>query len=292
MRSPDFAGIDDEQLCELLFTMEDRLPKEAAEELARRDAVVPYLAQLVMDKQAWLMDLPEWWAVVHSTFIVGHRSGEEAVLPLISALRWSDAFDCDWVTEVLPSMLGRVGPPALPLLTAVTRDATAGWSARDLAMKSLAAVTLHHPESSDHVFRIIGERLMDEGEDHLVRQMAGQVLLDFRRGGYQLPLLKLAKQNESLQGWEDVWPAAFGPDEVEWAFKSNTPEVWHYSEDWMHFYEPGEIQRRQKRWARERMGSGTSPKAGHTGPGGKLVSFFRGSEQPDSNGGRDPEESD
>ncbi len=209
----DYATLEDGQLFELIFTAEDRLERKAALEIARRDGLAPYLAEVVGEKQNWLAELPEWWAVVHASYLLAQRGGEETVLPLLSALRWSDAFDCDWVTELLPAMLGRVGPPMLPGLTAVARDLSAGWSARDLAMKGLAAITLHHPESREHVFRIIGERFMDEGEERLVRQLAGHVLLDFRVHNYRLALLVFAREEEGRD--EDQWlPAGFTPEEV------------------------------------------------------------------------------
>ncbi|MGD8561715.1 MAG: hypothetical protein PVG03_04245 [Desulfarculaceae bacterium] len=272
----DYASMEDERLVELLFTGEDRLGADAAEEIARRDSLAPYLAQIVMDKQSWLAELPDWWAVVHATYILGHRGGEEAVVPLLAALRWADAFDCDWVGEVLPSLLGHLGPPVIPGLTAVVRDQTAGWSARDLAMKGLAAVALRNPDSSEHAFRLLGERLMDEGEERVVRQLAGQILLDFRRQEYRLALLKFARDEQSLRDTNAWLPVGFCPEDVEIAFHSGQPETWHYQEPWMRFYEPAEIQRRQKRWNRERLGSSRDKVS--LG-GGQLLSFWRGGQK-------------
>lgn len=271
-----FSAMPDEELFEQLFVAEDRLELEAVQEVARRESLAPLLAQLVMDKQSWLAELPDWWAVVHATYILGLRGGDEAVLPLLTALRWADAFDCDWVSELLPSIFGSLGPRAMPGLTAVVRDASAGWSARDLALKGLAAITLRHPDTGDHVFRIIGERFMDDGENRVVRQLAGQILLDFRRADYRMALLKFAREEWTYErdGW---YLASFGPEDVEWCFRNATPEVWHYEEDWMRFYDPGEVQRRQKRWARERLGArrpggGQFPLDG----GGRVLPLWRG----------------
>jgi hypothetical protein len=291
MTSADYSLLDDEQLCEIICALEDRLPKQAAEEMIKRDAVVSFMGQTIMDKQSWLMDLPEWWAVVHSTYLLGHRGGEDVVFPLISALRWSDAFDCDWVTEALPSILGRIGPAVLPQLTAVVRDFTAGWSARDIAMKGMAAVSLHHPDCDEHVFRIIGERLMDEGENLIVRQLAGQILLDFRREEFNIPLIKFARNlfRDQDQGIAPL--GGFSPEEVEWALHTGEPELWHYNEDWMRFYDPAEVQRRQKRWARDRLGQSTDNKTSRPSPqgtGGQVVSLWSPSRKPE-NGSRDKE---
>jgi hypothetical protein len=283
----DYSTLEDERLADLLFMAEDRLERAAAHEIAGREGMLPLLAQVVSDKQSWLAELPEWWAVVHSTYLLGYRGGEEVVLPLLIALRWSDAFDCDWVTELLPAILGKVGPPTLPGLTAVVRDTAAGWSARDLAMKGMAAVTLVYPESTEHVFRIIGERFMDEREDRLVRQLAGQILLDFRRENYRIALIKFAREDLGYRESEGWYSMAFHPDEVDWAFHSPQAEIWHYQEDWMRFYDPAEIQRRQKRWARERLGSGRTARGVRPTPsgGGQLVHLWPNGKKPETPGG-------
>ena len=280
----DYSALNDEHLTELVFVEEDRLPLAAAEELARREGAAPLLAQVVMDKQSWLTELPEWWAVVHATYILGLRGDDQVVMPLLAALRWSDAFDCDWVTELLPSILGQVGPPCIPGLTHVARDLSAGWSARDLALKGLAAISLASPASASHVFRIVGERFMDEQEDRLVRQLAGQILLDFRCQQYRIGLIKFARQQWLMGEMEQWYPGGFHPEEVDAAFRDQEPEVWHYQEDWMRFYAPAEIQRRQKRWTRERLGPGRVIREVKSVPpgGGHVLPLSRLGKKPES----------
>ncbi len=282
-----YAELADDQLFELLFTCEDRLELAAAQEIARRDSLSGYLAQVVMDKQSWLMELPDWWAVVHGVYILGYRGGEEAVVPLVAALRWSDAFDSDWVTELLPSIFGHLGAPALPWLTALARDPASGWSVRDLALKGLAAIGLKHPETKEHAFKIIGERFMDEGEDRLLRQLAGQILLDFLHQGYRMALIKFAREEWAFREADYLYPAGLDPEMVEHAFRQGETQLWHYSDDWMRFYDPGETQRRQKRWSRERLagsrpGSSVKPPAG----GGRVLPLWRhkGPETPPEGG--------
>jgi len=282
MQRADYGWWEDERLAGLLFEAEDRLELAAAEEMARRDSLLPLLAQVVCEKESWLAELPEWWAVVHATYILGHRGGEEVVIPLLSALRWADAFDCDWVTEPLPSILGRVGPPVLPGLMGVVRDPTAGWSARDVALKGLAAITLHFPETAEQVFRTIGQIFMDERDDRLVRKLAGHTLLDFRRQEYRMALVKFARE-EFLMRQEDEWyPAGFSPEDVDLAFRDPQLETREYDEDWMRFYHPGEIRRRQQRWARERLGQARGVPSLRQGssPGGQVLHLGREPEDP------------
>ncbi len=275
MRLTDYRNMDADQLAELLFIAEDRLELACVQEMARREEMLPILSQVVTTKHNWLSELPAWWAVVHSTYILGMRGGEEAVMPLLAALRWSDAFDCDWVTEVLPAIFGRLGPAAIPGLTAVIRDPSAGWAVRDVAMKGLAAMSLSWPESTEHVFRLIGERFMDEGEEPSVRHLAGHILLDFRRADYRLALVKYAKDQALVSEFDYWYNPGLNSDEVEWAFRGGEPELWHYTDDWMRFYEPAEIQRRQKRWMRERLGAGRLPRdRQQPGGGGRVLPLW------------------
>src|SRR5512133_1024555 len=138
-----FHALSDRQLLELLHTAGDQLPREAFDECLRRGGrLLPYLRDIVADKTSWTNPLPEWWAAVHATYVLGAMEDPATLGALLAALRWSDAFDCDWVTEDLPSMLGKLGPVAFEPLAAVLRDVTAGWGARSVALSGMAAVTL------------------------------------------------------------------------------------------------------------------------------------------------------
>jgi len=254
MPYPSYTALNDKQLAELLFIAEDRLELAWAQETARRSTLTPYLTQIIMDKANWISELPEWWAVIHSTYIIGFKGGKDAILPLLSALRWADAFDCDWVTEVLPSIFGWVGPIIIPKLTMTVHDLSAGWSARDIALKGLAAISLTYPKCTNHVFQIIGKCLMDENENRILRLLAGQILLDFRCPQYRIALLKFSREEWDPRDLDAWYPISFNPNDVEMAFRHNGSDTWYYQEDWMRFYQPAEIQRRQKRWTRERLG--------------------------------------
>lgn len=296
MRLSDYRSLETEQLTDLLFMAEDRLEAGAIAEMARRDEMLPILIQVVTTKHNWLSELPAWWAVVHATYSLGLRGGEEAAPPLLAALRWSDAYDCDWVTEVLPSIFGRLGPPAIPGLTSVVRDSAAGWSVRDVAMKGLAAISLSHTDSAEHVFRIIGERFMDEGEERSVRQLAGLILLDFRRADYRLAMIHFAKESPLVSDMDLWYIPGLNSEEVEWAFRGGEPELWHYTDDWMRFYDPAEIQRRQKRWMRERMGYGRGGRDQQqpSGGGGRVLPLWDpspGGAPPESPPDSDPDTS-
>lgn len=137
----DYQEFSEDELTGLLFSEEDRLPRAAVDEFVRRgEKMVSFLSEIVSDEFKWTKEVPEWWAVVHATFILGALGTESAIIPLLRALRWADAFDCDWVTEALPAMFGRIGPAAIPLLKTMAADQTNGWFVRVVAVEGLGLI--------------------------------------------------------------------------------------------------------------------------------------------------------
>ena len=276
MHTVNYAGLDEQTLTELLLVAEDRLELTAAREIAARAEMTEVLSQLLVDKHNWLAELPEWWAVVHAAFIMGYKGGSQAIAPLLASLRWADAFDCDWVTEALPSIFGKIGVEAIPGLRMVALDKTAGWSARNIALQSLAAISINHPAQDEAVFRLIGDIFMDENEDRLLRQLAGIILLDFRRESYRLALVKFSKEEWMVKDLDYYYALGFSSEDVDFVFHQLEPFTWFYQEDWMRFYQPAEIQRRQKRWSKERLSSARRPHP--PGGGGRVLSLWRPSD--------------
>jgi hypothetical protein len=247
-----FVTLNDEELIDLLFSEEDRLPMEAVEEFLRRgERLVSNLAEIVTVKNNWICDLPEWWAVVHATYLLGIIGGDAAIPPLLSALRWSDAFDCDWITEDLPSIFGKVGPETLEPLRRVAYDTTSGWGARTIAMQGMASVTIYHPECSQEVFSTIADIFLNPGDEEGTDQMAAGILVDFLRREYYQPLLDFAEEEQERKREDPLYPALLSPTEVKELFERGDRNLWHYTRDWLEFYDQENIRERQERWARE-----------------------------------------
>jgi hypothetical protein len=105
--------------------------------------------------------------------------------------------------------------------------------------------------------------------------------LDFRHPGYRMALIKFAREDWAFKDMDYLYPACLDPEEVELAFRQNQPELWHYQEDWMHFYDPGEIQRRLKRWTRERLsGAGQPRQIKPPSGGGRVLPLWRAGKNP------------
>lgn len=252
MSVPHYQFLDDDELIDLLLSEEDRLSREAAQEIVRRgDRMLPGLTRIISDYASWTNELPAWWAVVHASYLLGVIGSAGTVLPLLKALRYSTVLDCDWVFEDLPSIFGRIGRPAVGGLRMIVMDVTSDWLTRTIALESLAAITITEPDMEQDVFRFIGELFGDESEDLALRESAGRVLLDFLRHEYREDLYEFSRSHEqdTLQAAHAT--AAFTPEDVEQTFTKGEKSLRDYTKDWMFFYDEDEILRRQERWKKE-----------------------------------------
>jgi len=248
----DYRKLNNEELIDLLFTEEDRLPQEAAEEIVRRgDELLPELSGIVLDRVLWTAELPDWWAPVHAAYMLGALATEEAIVPLLSALRWSDAYDCEWVVEELPSMFGTIGLPARKPLEDILADRSAGWSARAMAMDSLAAIGLRNPEAEGEIMKMVSGILSDEREELGARRAAAVILIDFRRVEYKEELISFATEEQERFKGDAKFDGVVLPNEVEKDLLMGGRDTDHYARNWLRFYDPAEIEARQQRWAEE-----------------------------------------
>ena len=252
MNEGDLRRLTNEELTDLLFSREDRLSRTAIDEvIGRGGEIVPLLADIVMDRLTWTEELPEWWAPVHATYALGAIATPETLTPLLSALRWSDAYDNEWVTEDLPSIMGSLGDISYGALKAVAKDRSAGWSARSIAMDGLGSQALRFPRKEEEVVSLLGAMLADRTEEHGARRAAAFVLIDFRRVDFKDGLLELAADEVRRQHEDPSYKPAFTPDGLERDLSSQRIALDAYIRDWLLFYTAEEISRRQERWDRE-----------------------------------------
>ena len=172
---------------------------------------------------------------------------------LFTALRWADAFDCDWVTEDLPSIFGRLGATAAEPLEAILADRTGGWGARSIALCSLASIALTAPYRLPALLTAASDLLADQGECYELRQTAANVLLDFRAREYRDLLEAFGREEAVRKSADPEYQGAFYDWEVD-EFLEGTEggdAAEYYLRDWLQFYDPEETKRRQERWARE-----------------------------------------
>lgn len=248
----NYKSMHNEELIDLLFKEEDRLSHDAAGEIVRRGLeIMPILGEIAMERNMWMADLPEYWATVHAAYLIGAMGGKESVVPLMAALRWSDAYDNEWVTEDLPSIFGNLGDVSWPTIVAAVKDRASGWSARSVLMDALGSQALRFPAREEEAVAILGGILKNRSEEYGARRSASFVLLDFRRADFRRELVSFAREEKQRQQQYPDYRVAFTAEEVEQELASPRINLEIYTHDWMKFYDPEEIIRRQQRWQEE-----------------------------------------
>lgn len=248
----EYQSMSDDQLIELLYTEEDRLPRAAVDEFIRRgERVAGLLSGIAADPDEWRQPDFDQWAAVHATFILGAIGAESVVLPLLKALRHASAYDDDWVSGDLPAILGKIGRPAMGGLRYIAQDRTSDWVTRATAMSGLEAVAVNYPDAEDEAAAVIGAIFRDGREEPEVRGMAALNLLNLLRADYKADLLSYArKEAEALSG--DSAPFVnLSEAEVLHAFASGKKRTADATRDWLAFYDEEQVRERQERWAEE-----------------------------------------
>ena len=248
----DYQNLTDDELLALLFTQEDRLPRAVMGEFIRRgERMVEPLSEIISNQYSWIKGLPEWWAVVHAVYILGAIGGKDVILPLLRGMRWAVSYDCDWVTEDLPSIFGKIGIAAIDDLHLIAKDRTSDWFTRSMPIEGLAAITINNPDIEKDIFLFINSILKDNSEDRVVRQTAGSVLIDFMRVEYKEDLLAFGREEKSLKDKDFDYLHFFSDDDVEEWFSEGKNDLRFYTKDWLGFYNEDEIRKRQERWKKE-----------------------------------------
>jgi hypothetical protein len=253
--SDRFRALDDDGLIDLLFTEEDRLPREAVDEIvARSTRLTVSLIAIIIAPRTWTAPLPGWWAAVHATFILAAIDDPVGDAALLSALRDADARNNDWILGAMPAVLGARGARLRPTLLGILANRTEPAGVRCGAIDGLAAGTLADPKGRDEVFARIADVVAAATEDPWVREHAGQVLLDFQVRAYEQVLIDFAERAEAALD-SDVAHGlplglAFDVADVVTAF-SGPQDLSRYRDSWLDFYDPDMIVARQARWQRE-----------------------------------------
>ncbi len=249
LRAISFHQLTESQLIELLHTEEDRIPREVVDEcVARGESMLWKLTELCREERSWKQTGPAFWAPVHATFILGAFEDARSLMGLLASLRWSAKYDVDWVYEKLPSIIGRIGRPAILPLKARVVDRDAGELDRVTEIRALGGVAARHPIHQGEVLDFLRSVADGGGEDEVIRSMAASVLLDFARPGDRKSIVAASIRQE----WCDR-PSRFDAHDIEAAYALGAQQMDSYQQDWLDFYTPEAIEARQRRWMEEQQ---------------------------------------
>lgn len=172
---------------------------------------VPDLIRMATDEELhWGdSDSDEVWAPIHAWRALGQLRAEKAVEPLTQLLFWVDKYDADWVSNDLPDVFCRIGPPAVPILADYLDDDEHGLFARATASQSLEKIANSYPEARDDCIASLIETLERfEGLSQELNAFLVWTLVDLRADeAYSLIKRAFAagQVDEGIVGnWEDI----------------------------------------------------------------------------------------
>ena len=97
-------------------------------------------------------DRPEVWAPLYAWRILGQLGSVDAIEPIVYS--FDTLHEDDWALGELPSVIGMIGPAAIPTLVKFWRQPGKDEFSYVMAMDALCEIANQHPPSRDHVIQI------------------------------------------------------------------------------------------------------------------------------------------
>jgi tetratricopeptide (TPR) repeat protein len=245
-----FSQLSTEELLHKLEELGDRAPMELIQAiLAKSKEVVGPLSRILQDKQYWEAQGDKLWMPTHAVKLLGTLADPEALPQLIDALVLAEKTDDEWVMDDLPTVFGRIGPPAVESLIGFInahRGYYSMWWSRSVAANGLASIAIQHTQERERILSFL-HGLFSEDEDTEFMGSIACDLLDLHDSS-SFPVLEDAFNRDLIDKYiisrEDFLEEREEPPDEK--------ALVHYKTDLLEFYVPEEVARRQERWEEER----------------------------------------
>jgi len=212
-KTPEAAVDDYPEPVKRLLTLgepdPDRWPDHRAMGLGPEH--VPDLIRLATDPVRYREgeEGPEIWGPVQAWYALGQLRAAEAVPPLLNLLNELEEIGDDRAFEDLPTVLARIGLPALPALKAFLAASSGCLYALAAAVEGMVRLAQEHPEARAEVVAALTERLEHAAEnDPSLNGFLLSALLDLK-AVESAPVIRRACEaalvDESIAGG---WPEA------------------------------------------------------------------------------------
>lgn len=126
-------------------------------------AQIPELIRMATDEELYQVNpnSAEFWAPIHAWRTLGQLQAPEAIEPLIGLFPKRDGEEeiLVWIGEELPTVLGLIGPAAIPALAAYLADRSQGVFSRTVAISSLEEISVKHPDSRTGCVNVLTHQL-------------------------------------------------------------------------------------------------------------------------------------
>jgi tetratricopeptide (TPR) repeat protein len=244
------SHLSTEDLLHKLEELGDRAPMEMIRAiLAKGKEVVEPLSRILQDKQYWEAQGDKLWMPTHAVKLLGTLADPEALPQLIDTLVLAEKTDDEWVMDDLPTVFGRIGPPAVePLIEFINahRGDYSMWWSRSIAANGLVSIAIQHTQERERILSFL-HGLFSEDEDTEFMGSIACDLLDLHDPS-SFPVLEDAFNRDLIEKYiisrEDFLEEREEPPDEE--------ALVHYKTDLLEFYAPEEVARRQERWEKER----------------------------------------
>lgn len=248
----ELAGLAETALLELLRRDCDRVPRNVIDACAARGDAMIRLLQETMSAPGSVEYLEEgdWWLSYHAAMIAGLVPIAAAGNMLVEVMRRLDARDDadmqDWLAGWWPALFANKDAIHAATLRAVAED-----EGCDVFLRVHAAEVAHYlvqrqsAEQGEAALDWIAELASDEHQESDSLIPFGFILLNFPRERHR-PVL------EKLVAMQQGYIKYFDGDDIARAFAkdNDTPGGERFSNPWQ-FYDPAQIEARQRRWANE-----------------------------------------
>ena len=249
----DLASLTHFELTNLLIENEDRAPRNAIDECARRgDEMTAHLRQLHEEDYLWDIEEDDgrWWLLLHAMMILGKIPSEQAGLLLVELMHRTDMEEDenlqDWLSGYWVALFRNKPESVQPALRKLCEDGEVGWFMRANAFDPvIEAASRQGGETLEQALAWLAKIAEDEDENWECRMFAASLLLDFPRTQYRLLL-------ENLETRQDGLGKHFNRQEIERSYAAQPdPPQWERFDNPWKFYEPEAIAERQQRWREE-----------------------------------------
>lgn len=261
--SPEnLSEFSNDELYDLLFTQDDRLPLSVIDEFVHREQqILPLMASYTDELTNWVDDYEDenLWPLLHHIFILGKMSSQEAARQLLTFLtkRNNDIYDSrwDWLAGYWPALFdSKTRFVEQRLLELITDPEYEDDRLYDYFSILLVYTKKTDSDAFESVIDILAQRLQSMNDRSLVFLLAN-ILLDYPSNRHRELLENLAKEQDDGNPLERF----FSFTDVENAFLfNNQPEYERFTNPW-NFYDHNQIIKRQLRWLEEDQNLNTFP---------------------------------
>jgi tetratricopeptide (TPR) repeat protein len=236
-----FTHLSIQELLSKLEELGDQVPRELAQAILAKEqeAVIP-LCDVLQDDDYWEAEDNRQWMPLHAVKLLGMLADTGAYPQLVNALIMACEIKNDWIVEDLPTVFGRIGPPAISRLEefihARKGDNKLWWS-RSTAAYGLVAIALHYPHEQERISRFL-HGLFSEEDDPVFLGFAAGSILDIGDPS-SIPVLEKAFDRGVIDEF------IIKRDDLLIDGKKHHGM---YNNDLLNFYDPEQVVERQVRW--------------------------------------------